>query len=250
MRIWGLNWGRLPPISVFAFLAVAAVMTLNVSTAQAQQCDSRFMGAAQAMAKARVAMDVGITEQMIRKPDSVLALTCFDQAARNSAQRGGQIFSGDFWGAGLGVMVNDSMGNILTNFAGSMLQLDPAYAAIFGAAGGLFAGTLGLFGGSPGQFKCNTMGNLWQNVLKLSINQLVPPMTINQMINSATSGVLPPGVTVNSELGLNIQRSFPLFNNVNVQVGSLPRAVIPNYSSSTSLGSVLRCSRVMAGPCP
>lgn len=202
------------------------------------------------MAKARVAMDVGVTEQMIRKPDSVLALTCFDQAARVSAQKGGKIFSGDFWGAGLGVMVNDSMGNILTNFSGSLLGLDPAYASIFGSVGGVFAGTTGLFGGTPGKLTCNTMGNLWQNVLKLGINQLVPPVTINDMINTANTGVMPPGVTLTSELGLNIQRSVPLFNDVKLRVGSLPRAVIPNYTNSKSLDSVLRCSRVKTGPCP
>ena len=239
--------GQGRPFSVYVFLMAFALVVLAVGQpALAQQCDTRFMEAAQATAKAKSAIDVGITEQLIRKPDSVLALTCFDQAARTSAQRGGQVFSGDFWGVGLNVMVQDSMTNILTNFGGSILQLDPAYAGLFGAGAGLIFGTLG--GG--GAFTCTTMRDLWTNVQQRSISQLVPPMTMQDMINSANTGVMPPGVTINSELGLNIQRSFPLFNNVNIRTGALPRAIIPNYSSSTSLGSVLRCSGVSTGACP
>lgn len=243
MTFRGFLTGRKLPFAVFAF-----VLALTFGgIANAQQCDVRFLDAAQATAKAKTALDVGVTEQLIRKPDSVLALTCFDQAARNSAQYGGKVFSGDFWGAGLSVMVGDSMQSILTNFAGSFLQLDPSYAGMFGAVAGLGAGWL--IGGGGG-FKCNTMKDLWENVQKLSINQLVPQMAMNDLINAANTGVMPAGVTLNSELGLNIQRSFPLFKNVNMTTGALPKAFIPNYSSSTTLGSVLRCSRVSTGACP
>ena len=198
----------------------------------------------QATAQAKTALDVGITEQLIRKPDSVLAMTCFDQAARVSAQRGGSVFSGDFWGAGLGNMVQDSMSSMLNNFAGSILQLNPSYTS-------LFSGTWASFGSLlSGSFSCNGMRDLWTDVLNQPINTQVPPLLMSNLSTYATTGVLPTGVTATSELGRNLISSLGVFTNMNTRITALPRAIIPNYSGSTNLSSVLRCSGAMTGPCP
>jgi len=67
-------------------------------------CNANVWKAMTAKADAQVAYDVAVTRQMINKPDSVLTLTCFDQAAGVSATAGGAIFSGDFAAPLSGVM--------------------------------------------------------------------------------------------------------------------------------------------------
>ena len=59
-------------------------------------CNQDVWNALVAKSNAQVAYDAAVTREMINKPDSVLTLTCFDQAAGISAKTGGNIFSGDF----------------------------------------------------------------------------------------------------------------------------------------------------------
>lgn len=59
-------------------------------------CDPAVWKVMAAKADAQVAYDSAVTRQMINKPDSVLTLTCFSDAAGVSAVKGGAIFSGDF----------------------------------------------------------------------------------------------------------------------------------------------------------
>ncbi len=59
-------------------------------------CDPKVMDALKAKAEAKVAVDVAATEEIMTKPDSVLAMTCFDKASKASSKGAGKIFSGDF----------------------------------------------------------------------------------------------------------------------------------------------------------
>ena len=59
-------------------------------------CSQAVMNAMNARAQAEMAYDIAVTNQMLAKPDSVLAMTCFSNAAGVSAANGGAIFSGDF----------------------------------------------------------------------------------------------------------------------------------------------------------
>jgi hypothetical protein len=77
---------------------VAAVCFSSAAFAQnvAAGCSQAVWTALNAKAQAQVAYDVAVTRQMINKPDSVLSLTCFSQAAGVSAANGGVIYSGNF----------------------------------------------------------------------------------------------------------------------------------------------------------
>lgn len=87
-------------------LTVSSIVCFSLSaSAQPNQgpnvvagCDPNVWNALTAKADAQVAYDVAVTRQMINKPDSVLTLTCFDQAAGVSANVGGAIFSRSFAG--------------------------------------------------------------------------------------------------------------------------------------------------------
>ncbi len=76
--------------SASAFAAAAAPANVVAG------CNVDVWKALTAKAEAQVAYDAAVTRQMINKPDSVLTLTCFDQAAAISAKNGGAIFGGDF----------------------------------------------------------------------------------------------------------------------------------------------------------
>jgi hypothetical protein len=83
------------------FFTLATVTSINVLSFAAfaepvAGCDPQVMDALTAKAEAQVAYDTAVTRELIDKPDSVLTLTCFDQAAGVSAKQGGAIFSGDF----------------------------------------------------------------------------------------------------------------------------------------------------------
>ncbi len=235
-------------VQIAAFIAIALFMAQG-GVANAQQCEPKIMEAVQATQQAKTAVDVGITQQIVRKPDSALAMTCFDQAARVAAQRGGNVFSGEFWTTGLDSAVQGQMSSILRNFDGSILQQDPSFSGLFTAA----ATSLG----GAGNFNCNLMRDLWGRVEDMSLNSLVPTSTMDDLVqaayNSSLSGttIMPPGVTAVSELGQSLQRTYPLLNTVRNKILALPRATIPNYGGANTINCVLRRAGIpTAGPCP
>ncbi len=79
-----------------ALLGATAAMAGGGSPAMIQGCDPAVWAAMTAKAEAQVAYDRAITAELINKPDSVLTMTCFSEAAGDSAKNGGAIFSGDF----------------------------------------------------------------------------------------------------------------------------------------------------------
>ncbi|MCK5659116.1 MAG: hypothetical protein KAH96_04495, partial [Alphaproteobacteria bacterium] len=79
------------------FLLAISASFITFSNAQAQLvegCNPLVMDAMKAKAQAQVAYDVAVISQLISQPDSVLAMSCFNQAANISAKEGGAIFSG------------------------------------------------------------------------------------------------------------------------------------------------------------
>ena len=235
-------------VQIAGFAAIALFMALE-GTANAQQCEPKIMEAVQATQQAKTAVDVGITQQIVRKPDSALAMTCFDKAAKVAAQRGGNVFSGEFWTTGLDSAVQGEMSEILRNFNGSLLQQNPSFSGLFTAA----ATSLG----GPGTFSCDLMRDLWSSVEGASLNSLVPTSTMDDLVTAAYNSsigpgiVMPPGVTAASELGQSLQRTYPLLNTVRNKILALPRATIPNYGGANTINCVLRRAGVpTAGPCP
>lgn len=133
-----------------AFLG-AGMALIMVSTAQAEPagCDPEFQQIQKNHAEAQVAADQAMAKEIIEQPDSVLALSCFDQAMAASA-KAGSIFSDEqptftpSWNAlistGLGMaldgpfgpgttktlasqigpVVQPSVDDLLSNFTGSL----------------------------------------------------------------------------------------------------------------------------------
>lgn len=91
-----------------SFLSVTCLALFSgAAGAQVVGCNPAVMNAMNARAQAQMAYDIAVTNEMIDKPDSVLDLTCFSNAAGVSAAVGGSIFSGDFT-AGLNPVVATS----------------------------------------------------------------------------------------------------------------------------------------------
>ena len=106
-------------------------------------CSATVWNALTAKAEAQVAYDVAVTRQMINKPDSVLTLTCFDQAAGVSATNGGQIFSGNFAGP-----------------LGTIMPVSPG-----------------------GVYNCPAIGDLWNTIITGGINTGAPYATFDDLLN-------------------------------------------------------------------
>lgn len=141
---------RLPSIPrLLAVASVAGVLSLYATSAQAAVgCNEKVMKAMQAKAEAKVAQDVAVTESVITKPDSVLAMTCFNQTAGTLAKTGGGIFSGDFTQQ-LAPLVTEGLNSFFDDFAG--------------ASG--FNGFLGELGGSVGQMLTGQINSGLSNML-------------------------------------------------------------------------------------
>lgn len=75
-------------------------------------CDQRVLDAAQAKARSLVVYDWAMTEETIDKPDSQLAVTCFNNEAGVAMVEGGTIFSGNldghWWSSGVTYPYNAS----------------------------------------------------------------------------------------------------------------------------------------------
>ena len=87
-------------LSAFLTFGVVFFCVATASAASGPQvilgCDPAVWQAMTAKAEAQVAYDTAVTDELVNKPDSVLTLTCFSDAAGVSAKNGGAIFSGDF----------------------------------------------------------------------------------------------------------------------------------------------------------
>lgn len=138
-------------------------------------CNSKVMDAMNAKAQAKVAYDVAATEQIIKKPDSVLALTCFNNAAGIAAAEGGKIFSGDF-SSSLAPVISDALSGFYGNFKGSVGE---------SKAGVTYDTALGT------NANCNNIQKLWDNISQTGIETGAPNVTFAQLVNNkipATAG--------------------------------------------------------------
>jgi len=127
-------------------LAMLGVACFNISSAFAAVvtgCDTDVWAALQAKAEAQIAYDSAVTRELINKPDSVLELTCFSDAAGVSAKKGGSIYSGDFT---------------------TDLQ------TVMPVTGG-------------GNFNCTEIGKLWNQITTQGVDTGAPYVTFDQLVN-------------------------------------------------------------------
>ncbi len=203
--------------------------TQGALAAPASGCDPNVLKAMQAKAQAQVAYDVAVTEEIVNKPDSVLAMTCFNQAAGVSAADGGAIFSGDFT-AGLTPVVGDALSD-LYNYFGDSLGMDSGSVDYTATALG-------------GPYNCDEMDQLWTAVEGQGINTSVPFATFNDLV----TGTSPAGA--GTDFAANWTSSSGEFTALNTAMSALPTLMVPSFAASNTSCDVLVTAGVIPGPCP
>lgn len=205
-------------------LSVACVVFISAGAhAQAVEgCSPQVLDAAQKKAQARVLYDVAVTEQIVVKPDSVLAMTCFNQAAGVSAERGGNLFSGSF------------IGN--TNFASVITDALSAFFGQFADAEGLESTTVEYGNTTPDNtVDCPGIENLWERIKEKGIATEVPYLTMAQLMDSAIPGGAGDRFTKNWEAG----DTDGIFGDLQAAIAALPVPAIPDFSSANTLCDVI-----------
>lgn len=218
----------LPAVSLACFVFVSA-------SAYAQAvpgCNPQVLDAMQKKAQAKVAQDVNVTETIVDKPDSVLAMTCFNQGAGSSAFLGGQIFSGDFT-AGLQPVIEDALQAFFDDFmdgAGFETGLvDYAATALTNTQ------------------DCDMIKNLWTAVKDEGINLGVPFATLSNLIN----GTLPAGADPDEfTANWNQHTTDGIFTDLQTAITALPVPAVPAFTPNQTACQVLVTAGVLPGPCP
>ena len=242
----------------FLLVALISCVTFSSARAQVEGCNPLVMDAMIAKSQAQVAYDVAVISQLISQPDSVLAMTCFNQAASISAVDGGSIFSGDFtvqltplitpalqtwYGSGntCGFICPNGKGN--GNCYGNRLM-------VCGAGwGGNFANAIGFRSGvinyavdaltppipdatllsSPlpvPSFDCTGMADLWNLVRTEGIETGAPFASFDDLVNGV-AGVYPIPVAPFA-VGDDFMASWDasaaqnVFSNLNIAVALMP----------------------------
>ncbi len=149
-------------------------------------CNPAVWRAMTAKAQAKVAYDVAATEQIIKKPDSVLALTCFNNGAGISAAKGGSIFSGDFTQQ-LAPIIEDALQGFYSNFTDSV-----------GALGGVvdYSAAATKLGVNP---DCTKIKDLWDKVAQAGTEKGAPPMTFKELTNNIVPSTAGPEFAQNMQ---------------------------------------------------
>lgn len=211
-------------------LALGAVLISHASIAAPMTgCDPKVLAALEAKAQAKVAADVATTDEIIKKPDSVLAMTCFNQAAGVSAVKGGTIFSGDFTNS-LTPIVSDALLNFYPNFNDSLGGTDPIYSKT----------------ALESNFNCTGMQDVWKKVATAGVPQTVGYSTFDDL----RSGTPPAGAGNDFLASWNAAKNNQqVFSKLDSAVAALPVPSVPNYSGATSSCEVLRTAHIVT-TCP
>lgn len=189
-------------IAFSAFLSVASMLLLplaaHAASSDAPGCNEKVMKAMEAKAQAKVAYDVAATEQIIKKPDSVLAMTCAYDKAIEAAKRAD--FSGDF-STDVQNALRDDIANHYKNFAGSTGQKT-------GTVNYALTGT---------NTNCESIGKLWDKISTTGIEQGAPAVTMTEMMNNK----LPAGA--GTEFKANMTASKDVAGELKSAIAAIPK---------------------------
>jgi hypothetical protein len=237
-----------------AFLSFLSALLLASSLPAAAQtvegCSPTVMNAMKAKAEAKVAYDVAVTEQVVDKPDSVLATTCFNKAASNSAQKGGAIFSDEgaaAWSGplatGLKNVVEPSLDVMYENFEGSAgIVLNPVTALPAVEYDGDPARAIGAAAGGT---DCEGVKNLWEQIQSRGVAGGIPFVTQENLMNTGFGG----GAGFGDDFESNWLASSSIFTNLDTSVGALGPTAVPAFSGNSSSCQVLQQAGVVS-TCP
>ncbi len=161
--------------------------------AQIQGCDPAIWAAMTAKAEAQVAYDRAVTAELINKPDSVLTMTCFSDAAGDSAKNGGAIFSGDFTTQLQTVMTVTGGGSYTCNQIGTLenkiLTAGIDTGAPFATFNDLMSSTPPAGSGTDFKNSWTASGTEFTN-LSTAVNALTQPTAYNFSNDSSSCEVL------------------------------------------------------------
>lgn len=231
-------------LSRLAMAAVALAAFMFVSSSAFAQpvvgCNPRVLDAMQKKSQAKVAADVAMTETITDKPDSVLAMTCFNRAAGTSANHGGAIFSGDFT-TGLAPIIEDALTAFFDDFRdGAGFE---AMLAGLGTAVDYTQTTL------DNTQDCNDVKNLWSTIKEQGIQGGIPFASLTNLIN----GAVPAGTIPGDEYIDNWIRNQTdgIFGDLAAAITALPQPVIAPLAANQTACQVLQAiGSLPAGPCP
>lgn len=214
---------------VLSCLSVMCVLFFS-STAQAQieGCDPKILELQQAKSQAKVAYDIAATEQILVKPDSVLALTCFNRSAGVSAERGGDLFSGSFIGNGSFVsLITDMLQAFFAQFIDAEAFENPATAVLYnGAATSL-----------EDNEECTGVEDMWTRIKEKGVSGGVPMVTFQDLID----GIIPSGAGTRFIANFNTAIGDDIFGRLNTALTDpdLPRPNIPAFGAGARLCDIL-----------
>ncbi len=175
-------------------------------------CDKKVMDVLKARANAKVVVDEATTEEVMTKPDSVLAMTCFGKAAKASSKGAGKIFSGNFFNQMKGVLKSglkahyknfsveqggDSSGDDGSFYDIAFLDMGDGLSVGGGVSAGvgvdISLGMGGMGGTAPGpvvkDFKCDNMNKVWKKASERSTIGKTPYMSEKNL----EEGTVPEG---------------------------------------------------------
>lgn len=222
-----------------------SVLVFAATSAHAQAvpgCNPQVLDGMQKKAQAKVAADVAMTESIVDKPDSVLAMTCINNAAGTSAQHGGSIFSGDFT-TGLQPVIEEALRAFFDDFQdGAGFE-----AMIAGLATAVDYTQTAIPATAPQD--CNETQNLWSTIKQQGIRQGVPFATLANLI----SGAFPTGLIAGDEYNDNWQQNITdgIFSDLAAAITALPVPATTPYTTNQTACQVLQAlGSIPAGPCP
>lgn len=163
-------------LSVAVFIGIGG--NSKIAEAVTAGCDPAKYKLMKGISELRTLYDVGATEEIIPKPDSVLQLSCFSKASQISAEKGGDIFSGNFTG-NLNSVIKGVVDNISGNFSSGGLMAkygistSPAWDTNFAT--------------------CNYMTDVWNAAQNDGINTAARFLDFDEILDAADSTTpLPP----------------------------------------------------------
>ena len=229
--------------AVVVLVGLMAPLKGAYSASLTEGCNSDVWDAMTARADSKVAYDLGVAKEIIRKPDSVLEMTCFGQASRRSSNQGGAIFSGAFQSELSGV-IEATMNDFLnTNFRATTasllgpMGLDPAYGNAVTPVRGAARWN--------NTFNCDVMQDLWDGVLSSGTVSRAPFATFDDLMTGALTG---DGPNLSDTLAFENTGTLSIAR-LNTAVAALPTPAIPSFGGTTDLCSVLIASGITA-TCP
>ncbi len=191
-------------------------------------CDPAKYETMKQIAKVRTAYDVGVTEEIIPKPDSVLTLSCFEQAAMIAAERGGSIFSDDF---------RDNLRNVIQGVTNNM-------------AGNFVGGLMDRLGinynpnWAGGNFTCDNMLRVWEDAQNSGVNNNAAFLSLDEILNVATGGS-PPALPVSANILIDNLRTVATEANRVATALGMSAVVIPQMNTDTNANGYLDICDVM-----